>query len=76
MSEAQAGTSRLCALGDLPDGTERYLVDLEALIAATDRLGGELLDPIKTTNVQGRRCMTTWVVRKGGGPVTDSLPST
>jgi nitrite reductase/ring-hydroxylating ferredoxin subunit len=23
MSEAQAGTSRLCALGDLPDGTER-----------------------------------------------------
>jgi SAM-dependent methyltransferase len=59
----------------LPDGTERYLVDLEALIAATERLGGELLDPIKTTNVQGRRCMTTWVVRKGGGPGTGSPPS-
>jgi len=56
----------------LPDGTERYLVDEAALIAATTRLGGELLDPIKTTNVQGRRCMTTWVVRKNLDPVTTS----
>ena len=47
----------------LPDGTERFLVDEAQLIAATDRLGGQLLDPIKTTNVQGQRCMTTWVVR-------------
>lgn len=47
----------------LPDGTERFLVDETQLIAATDRLGGQLLDPIKTTNVQGLRCMTTWVVR-------------
>jgi tellurite methyltransferase len=39
------------------------------LVAATARLGGELLDPIKTSVVQNLRCMTTWVVRKpdGGG---------
>jgi SAM-dependent methyltransferase len=49
----------------LPDGTDRFLVDEAMLLALTDELGGELLDPIKTTNVQGKRCMTTWVVGKG-----------
>ncbi len=34
------------------------------LIERTERFGGRLLDPIKTTNVQQQRCMTTWVVRK------------
>ena len=48
----------------LPDGTERFLVDEAFLLQATSELGGELLDPIKTTNVQGRRCMTTWCLRK------------
>lgn len=48
----------------LPDGGERYLVDEALLLDLTARLGGELLDPIKTTVVQDRRCMTTWVVRK------------
>lgn len=48
----------------LPDGSERYLVDEALLVEWTDRLGGELADPIKTTVVQDRRCMTTWVVRK------------
>ena len=48
----------------LPDGSERYLVNEARLHDLTARLGGELLDPIKTTNVEGRRCMTTWVVRK------------
>ena len=47
-----------------PDGSEAYLVDLDRLLAATARLGGELVDPIKTTNVQDLRCMTTWVVRR------------
>lgn len=47
-----------------PDGAELYLVDTGRLLQATDRLGGRLLDPIKTTNVQDLRCMTTWVVRK------------
>ena len=49
----------------LPDGTERYLVDEPLLMDRTRRLGGALLDPLKTTVVQGQRAMTTWVVRKG-----------
>lgn len=49
----------------LPDGTERYLVDEGLLVTLTKQLGGEWLDPLKTTVVQGMRCMTTWVVRKG-----------
>jgi len=48
----------------LPDGTERYLVDEPLLMDRTRRLGGQLLDPIKTTVVQDQRSMTTWVVRK------------
>jgi tellurite methyltransferase len=48
----------------LPDGTERYLVDEAMLVHWTGRLGGQLLDPIKTTVVQDQRSMTTWVVRK------------
>ncbi len=28
--------------------------------------GTRLLDPVKTTVVQGQRAMTTWVVRKEG----------
>jgi len=50
----------------LPDGSERYLVDEAMLMALTSRLGGRLLDPLKTTVVQDQRCMTTWVVRKAG----------
>ena len=49
----------------LPDGSERFVVDEAMLIERTHRLGGRLLDPIKTTNVQQQRCMTTWCVRKG-----------
>jgi SAM-dependent methyltransferase len=48
----------------LPDGSERYLVDEPFLMALTQDLGGELLDPLKTTIVQNQRCMTTWVLRK------------
>jgi SAM-dependent methyltransferase len=55
-------------LGDnryrLPDGSERYLVSAERLIARTRALGGRLLDPLKTTVVQDQRSMTTWVVGK------------
>lgn len=50
----------------LPDGSERFLVDEAGLLARTEALGGVLLDPIKTTNVQNLRAMTTWCVRKGG----------
>jgi tellurite methyltransferase len=49
----------------LPDGSQRYLVDEPLLMELTRSLGAELLDPLKTTVVQGQRCMTTWVVRKG-----------
>jgi hypothetical protein len=48
----------------LPDGSERYLVNEEVLLELTARLGGDLLDPIKTTVVQDQRAMTTWVLRK------------
>jgi tellurite methyltransferase len=48
----------------LPDGSERYLVDEAFLIALTEELGGELIDPLKTTVVQNQRCMTTWIVQK------------
>ena len=48
----------------LPDGSERYLVDEAQLLRLGERLGAELLDPIKTTNVQNLRCMTTWVLRR------------
>jgi tellurite methyltransferase len=34
------------------------------LMTLTNELGGELVDPLKTTVVQNHRCMTTWVVRK------------
>lgn len=55
-------------LGDrryrLPDGSERYLVDEAELTRLTDLLGGALADPVKTTNVENRRAMTTWTVRK------------
>jgi len=48
----------------LPDGSDRFLVDEALLMALTDELGGALVDPLKTTVVQGQRCMTTWVVRR------------
>lgn len=48
----------------LPDGSERYLVDEAMLLALTESLGGQLVDPLKTTVVQNQRSMTTWVLRK------------
>jgi SAM-dependent methyltransferase len=62
--------SRMQPLGGrrflLPDGSERYLVDEALLLEHTERIGGRLLDPLKTTIVQDQRCMTTWVMRKDG----------
>jgi SAM-dependent methyltransferase len=48
----------------LPDGSDRFVVDEAMLLERTERMGGALLDPLKTTNVQQQRCMTTWAVRK------------
>jgi tellurite methyltransferase len=49
---------------ELPDGSERHLVDEALLVKLTQELGGELADPLKTTVVQNQRSMTTWIVRK------------
>ncbi|MEM7415669.1 MAG: class I SAM-dependent methyltransferase [Gemmatimonadota bacterium] len=48
----------------LPDGSERFLVDEAYLLRTTAELGAEWVDPLKTTVVQGMRSMTTWVLRK------------
>ena len=75
--------TQVVALGSgryrLPDGSDRYLVDEAQLLEKTDSLGGRLADPLKTTNVQGQRCMTTWCLWKGfptrrtSGGVTSSV---
>jgi len=51
----------------LPDGSARYLVDHEMLRDVTTQLGGSLVDPLRSTVVDGLRSMGTWVVRKHGG---------
>jgi len=56
--EAPVGRMRL------PDGSTRYVVDEKTIIALTGALGGRLIDPLKTTNVQNARAMTTWVMEK------------
>jgi tellurite methyltransferase len=48
----------------LPDGSNRYLVDAATIKDWTCRLGGELIDPLKTTIVDRERSMTTWVARR------------
>ena len=48
----------------IPDGSERYLVDQQMLLDYTLQLGGELIENIKTTNVQNLRCMTTCCLTK------------
>lgn len=47
------------------DGALWFLVDEPMLLSLTAMLGAELVDPLKTTLLQARRCMTTWVLRKG-----------
>jgi len=60
--------NRVQALGNgrylLPDGSERFLVNEELLLGYTQNLNGYLHEPIKTTNVQNLRCMTTWCLQK------------
>ena len=48
----------------LPDGSERFLVDEQLLNAAANRIGANQIEPLKTTNVQNLRCMTTWILTK------------
>jgi SAM-dependent methyltransferase len=48
----------------LPDGSDRFLVDEAMLHKVTASLGGEFIEPIKTTIVENLRAMTTWVLIK------------
>jgi len=48
----------------LPDGSERFLVNEQMLLNYTQLLNAQLHEPIKTTNVQNMRCMTTWCLQK------------
>lgn len=48
----------------LLDGSERFLVNEELLFSITEKAHGTFIEPIKTTNVQNLRCMTTWVLQK------------
>jgi tellurite methyltransferase len=48
----------------LPDGSDRFVVDEQTLLGLTASLRGTLLDPLKTTNVQNQRAMTTWTMEK------------
>ena len=61
-AQAGGGSARLF---HMPDGQVWYLTDEAMLMGLTQRLSGRLVDPLKTTVVQGQRSMTTWVVRKG-----------
>jgi tellurite methyltransferase len=48
----------------LPDGSQRFVVTEAMLHERARQFGATQLDPIKTTNVQNQRCMTTWVLEK------------
>jgi len=48
----------------LLDGTDRYLVDAAMLGEMAERLGAKPIETLKTTVVQDKRSMTTWVVKK------------
>jgi tellurite methyltransferase len=48
----------------LPDGSQRFLVDEEMLLATTTSLGGEWLEPLKTVLVHHARSMSNWCLRK------------
>jgi tellurite methyltransferase len=48
----------------LPDGSDRYLVSDARLQALTKLLDANLLEPLKSTIVHGKRSMTTWCLGK------------
>ena len=52
------------SVGTPVHGPYSYLITPDQLEQLTATLGGQLLDPIKTTLVHQSRSMTTWVVRK------------
>ncbi|MEQ1646181.1 MAG: class I SAM-dependent methyltransferase [Pyrinomonadaceae bacterium] len=54
----------------MPDGSVRFVVDEQMLKDATASVSGRFLEPIKTTNVENLRCMTTWVLVKDANSST------
>ena len=56
--------ARLASVSPHAESPFSYLTTPDQLEQLTARLGGQLLDPIKTTLVHHSRSMTTWVVRK------------
>ena len=48
----------------LPDGSDRFLVDEQMLLATSAALSSEWLEPLKTVIVQNLRAMSTWCLRK------------
>jgi tellurite methyltransferase len=48
----------------LPDGSDRFLVDEQLLLATTTALNGELIEPLKSVVVHNMRSMATWCLRK------------
>jgi SAM-dependent methyltransferase len=48
----------------LPDGAEWFLVNEATLLSLGRQLGAELVEPIKSVQVQNIRTMTAWVLRK------------
>lgn len=47
-----------------PDGAQWYLPSSDELLDAEKRLGAQRLCPLKSTLVEGRRCMSTWWLKK------------
>ena len=47
--------------GRFPDGSEYFLMDEDGLNRCEKELGLTRLEPLKTVNVQDRRCMSNWV---------------
>ncbi len=48
----------------LPDGTSRYLISKARISVLLKEYDFQLIEPIKTVNVNDERCMTTLVLRK------------
>jgi ubiquinone/menaquinone biosynthesis C-methylase UbiE len=48
----------------MPDGSNRFVMNEEDFEDFTQKVGCQLAEPIKTTNVNNLRCMTTWVISK------------
>lgn len=48
----------------MPAGGEWFLATEAKLLLATQRLSADMVEPLRSVNVQNLRCMTTWILRK------------